>query len=309
MPLVSVVIPTYRRPDNLLRAVRSALAQTMADLEVVVVVEPDDDMALPALATIDDPRVRAVMSPAKRGPAPARDLGALSGVGRWLAFLDDDDEWQPQKLEKQIAITGADAKVIVMTLSRVVLPTGTIVQPTLPYDGSQPVDEWLFGRRTWLKGGEAMLQTSSLMVPRALFDALRFGSVRHEEWELVIRAVKLLGYALLTVPEPLVTYHAGNTVYPWRPSVAWIDSVRDLVSPRAYAGFCLTVALQHVHPPDRNRAARMLLGKALRNGRPTARQLFAFALIWLLPETLRHKLRVKLAGWRGGAARAPADQS
>jgi len=62
-----------------------------------------------------------------------------------------------------------------------------------------PYDEWLFGRRSWFQGGESMLQTSSLMVPRAMFDRLRFGEARHEEWELAIRAVKQLGFPMVTV--------------------------------------------------------------------------------------------------------------
>lgn len=306
MPLVSVVIPTYKRADDLLRAVRSALAQTLTDIEVIVVVEPDDAGARPALATVADPRVCTIMSPAKRGPAPARDLGANSATGRWIAFLDDDDEWAPEKLSRQIDLAGDARDVIVMTLSNVVMPAGTVVHPTMPYDGTQPIDEWLFGRRTWLKGGEAMLQTSSLMVPRALFGELEFGTARHEEWELVIRAVKQLGYRLLTVPEPLVTYYTGNTQYPWRPSVEWIQSMRDVVTPRAYAGFCLTSAMQGVQTPDRNLAALTFLRTAFRHGRPTGRQLFAFALIWLLPEKLRHALRIKLSRFRSGRGRPPA---
>lgn len=299
-PLVSVVIATYRRPLAIVRSVATALAQTMADLEILVVVERDDIETVTALAAITDSRLRHVVNPEKKGPAAARDFGAQKSLGHWLAFLDDDDEWLPTKLEKQLAAMPADGRAIGMTLSRVVGSQGVVVYPTLPYDGSEPIDEWLFGRRSWLKGGESMLQTSSLIMPRTLFDEVRFGQSRHEEWELVIRAVKQHGYTLITVREPLVVYYAGNP-YPWEPSALWVDSVRDLLSPRAYSGFCLTVATQGLAPRERNRATWIFLRKALRHGKPTAKQLFAFGMIWLFPDHVRHRIRAILG--RGRTAR------
>lgn len=297
MPLVSVIIATFRRPDALKRAMASSLAQTVADLEVVVVVERSDELSVAAVEEIGDPRVRLVVNPVRNGPGVARDFGAQSSSAVWLAFLDDDDEWSPDKLERQFAAVSDSGRRICTTLSRVVTDHGVFVRPTDPYEGQAPIDEWLFDRRFWLKSGASMLQTSSLLVPRALFDTLSFGKVRHEEWELVIRAVKEHGYDLVTVREPLVTYYAGN-LYPWRPSADWIDSVRELVSPRAYSGFCLTVATQGLTGPERNKACLTFLTQAFRHGRPTIRQLFAFGMIWLLPDGLRSRLRGGL-GRRG----------
>lgn len=294
MTLVSVVIPTFGRPALVSRAVRDALAQTHRELEVVVVVDGEDPATMGVLAAVSDPRLRVVVNAEKKGAGRTRDAGVDASRGRWIAFLDDDDEWDPAKLEKQLAAVGDDAMAICTTLARVVNDAGTLIRPTRPYDGSQAIDEWLFGRRTWLKTTDALLQTSSLLMPRGLFDHLRFGSVRHEEWELVIRAVKQHGYRLLTVREPLVTYYQGN-VYAWRRSVEWVDTVRDLLSPEAYSGFCLTVATQGVQPAERNLAMRTLLGQALRHGRPTAKQLFAFSLIWSVPDTVRHRLRAAVS--------------
>lgn len=297
MPLVSVVIATYKRPEALRRAIDTVLRQTVGDLEVVVAVESDDTVSVPAIAAIGDPRVRHVVMPRRGGPGPARDLGARSSTGKWIAFLDDDDEWLPEKLGRQLAAM-PDDRCIGMTLTRITTPNGVFVHPRVVYEGDGPIDEWLFDRKSWLKGGEGMLQTSSLIVPRALFDLLGFGSARHEEWEFAIRAVKQHGYRLVTVREPLVVYHAGGR-YPWRGSAEWIDSVRDLVTKRAYSGFCLTVATQGLVPRERNLAFVTLLGMAFRNGRPTGRQLFAFLLIWVLSENLRHRIRLFLAARRG----------
>jgi glycosyltransferase involved in cell wall biosynthesis len=292
---MSVVIATYKRPERLLRAVHCVLAQTVSDLELIVVCERDDGASVEALATVADPRVRTLINPVKAGPGVARDLGARTAAGRWVAFLDDDDEWLPAKLERQLAV--ADDDTIVMTLSNVVTPAGIFVRPGRPYAGDEPIDEWLFARRSWFRGGESMLQTSSLMMPTRLFDQLGFGAVRHEEWELVIRAVKLHGYQLVTVREPLVNYYTGS-VYPWYPSVEWVETMVGVLSPRAISGFCLNVATQGVSSADRNKAFYTFAKTAFSLGRPDARQMFAFALIWVVPDTLRERIRALLRSRR-----------
>lgn len=294
MSAVSVVIATYRRPEAIIVAVACALRQTFSDLEIVVVVESDDQLTTEALANINDARVRHVVNPVKRGPAAARDFGVKQSRSKWIAFLDDDDQWDSDKLEQQFSALAGNESSICMTLSRVVSSNDTVIRPTQPYDGSTPIDEWLFDRKTWLKTSQSMLQTSSLLVPRAVFDHIEFGTSRHEEWELVIRAVKQLGYRLVTVNKPLVTYHAGN-LYPWRSSVEWIDSAHDLLTPKACAGFCLTVATQGLRAPERNRAIWTFFGRAFRYGKPTAKQLLAFSLIWIMPDTVRHRLRALLS--------------
>jgi GT2 family glycosyltransferase len=267
------------------------LAQTFSDIELIVACEKDDAATVEALATVADPRVRLVVNPIKSGPGIARDLGARAAAGHWVAFLDDDDEWLPAKLERQLAV--AKDETIVMTLSNVVTPAGIFVRPARPYAEDEPVDEWLFARRTWFRGGDSMMQTSSLMMPALLFGKLGFGSARHEEWELVIRAVKQHGYRLVTVREPLVTYYTGG-MYPWRTSVDWVETMTGLLSPRAVSGFCLNVATQGLAPVERNRAFLTLLRTAFRLGRPEARQLLAFFLIWTIPDSLRDRLRAAL---------------
>ncbi|WP_293884359.1 glycosyltransferase family 2 protein [Sphingomonas sp.] len=304
MPLVSVVIPTFGRPELVCRAVVGSLAQTLSDIEVIVVVDGVDPPTNAALALLKDDRLRVINHDGKRGAGQARDTGADAATGQWIAFLDDDDEWLPTKLAAQVAIAPPEPAVI-MTLSKVVSSTGTFVRPAEIYDNVMPVDEWLFDRRTWLKGGQSFLQTSSLMFPAALFKLARFTDTKqHEEWELVIRAVKQHGYRLVTVPEPLVIYYVPEArkslsrTYTWRQSIAWAVGMRSVLTPRAFSGFCLTVVAQMAASTGNREAFGPLFTNAARAGRPTLKQLFAFAFFFVSPETLRRRIRAGMQAER-----------
>ena len=102
MPTVSVVIPTYDRADVLPRAMDSALGQTVADLELVVVDDGSTDDTEAVVADYDDDRVRYVAHERNRGANVARNTGVEAADGEYVAFLDSDDEWKPTKLERQL---------------------------------------------------------------------------------------------------------------------------------------------------------------------------------------------------------------
>jgi glycosyltransferase involved in cell wall biosynthesis len=102
MPTVSVVIPTYRRPPLLRRAVASVLAQTVDDFEIVVVDDASDESTRGVVRSFGDRRIKYMRHQANLGVASARNTGILNSAGRFIAFLDDDDEWLPEKLELQV---------------------------------------------------------------------------------------------------------------------------------------------------------------------------------------------------------------
>jgi GT2 family glycosyltransferase len=301
LPDVSVVIPTIGRPALLARAVASVLAQTLRDLELLVVIDGDDPASLDALAKIADPRLRVLVNATSLHVAGTRNRGVAESTGRWVAFLDDDDEWLPEKLAKQRALAGDDDTAVVMTLSRVVTPRGDYVWPRARYDNAEPLDDYLFDRRSWFKG-HAFIQTSSLLMPRALFERVRFGAARqHEDWEMLIRLVKREGARILTVPEPLVVHLAEHDRpslsqrYPWQQSLAWLDALGDLITPRAYSGFCLTILAPQPARYGQYGALWPLLTRAFTRGSPTLRQLAMFVAVWLVPMQARQAIRKLLS--------------
>jgi len=95
-PRVSVVIPTRLRPALVPRAVRSALAQALTDIEVVVVIDGPDPDTREVLAAIADPRLRIVELERSGGAPAARNVGVDHARAAWTALLDDDDEWLPE---------------------------------------------------------------------------------------------------------------------------------------------------------------------------------------------------------------------
>ena len=295
-PTVSVIIPTTRRPDLVGRAVRSVLAQTMADLEVIVVVDGPNPETIATLSGIEDKRLRVLQNAHPAGAGAARNLGAAQGQGAWLAFLDDDDEWLPEKLERQLAFAGDD-EVLVSCRSRVVTPHATYVWPSRPYDGRMPIDDYLFDRKTLFRGA-SLLQTSSYLLPRRLFERTQFGTSRqNEDTTLLLRVTKQAGARIVMTPETLVVLHAEQareslgSSYDWREMLAWADSSRALLTKRAYSGFCLIYLGSQAARHADYAGFPLLLWRAVSRGRPTLAQLLPFLAFWVLPIGLRRRIR------------------
>ncbi|MDO4243415.1 MAG: glycosyltransferase family 2 protein [Actinomyces sp.] len=113
-PLVSVIIASFNAEQHISETLSSVLAQTMSDLEVLVVDDASRDCTrtITEAAARTDPRIRTFTQPANRGAALARNRGLAHATGRYIAYLDSDDLWMPEKLERQIAFmsdTGAGA--------------------------------------------------------------------------------------------------------------------------------------------------------------------------------------------------------
>lgn len=101
-PLVSIIIPAYNAEKTVRNAVDSVLRQTITDLEVIVVDDASTDGTSQTVNTIADPRVRLLQAQKNSGPSASRNLGIRDARGCWLAFLDADDEYTPDRLEQLI---------------------------------------------------------------------------------------------------------------------------------------------------------------------------------------------------------------
>jgi glycosyltransferase involved in cell wall biosynthesis len=312
-PTVSVIIPTYRRADVVTRAVLTALGQTLDSIEVIVVVDGRDDPTLRALGQLDDSRLRIAVPEKHLGGSGARNIGAEYAHGCWLAFLDDDDEWLPRKLELQLAAARTSALRWPIVSCRLIERSnaGDRLWPRrLPRSG-EPIADYLFCRGSLL-GGEGFLQTSTIFGSKDLFRKVPFRDLRiNQDLDWVLRASALpeAGVVFAGGGEPLVIWDDRDdrprvsTETHWHHSLRWIRENRHLVSPRAYASFLLTwLSLQASKGADWDDFV-LILDEAFRFGRPSWLSLAVHAAHWVVPHPVRMALSAVLSrrqgGWRG----------
>jgi glycosyltransferase involved in cell wall biosynthesis len=299
---VSAVIPTRNRPHLVLRAVRSALAQTYEDLEVIVVVDGPDPATSNALATIGDDRLRVIILPQSQGAQTARNTGIEAAQGDWIALLDDDDEWLPEKTELQIerAQSSEFRYPIISSQFFFRTPDYELVWPRRqPYE---PLSEYLLARNS-LSMGEGLLSTITLFFPKDLFRYVSFTPdlKRCQEVDWVLRASRQDGAGIEFIPQPLAVANQAaerasiTTVPDWRISLEWVESVREIITARAYASYiAITVTSQAARQGDWS-AFFFLLRRILTRGAPKTRDLAFFLSVWCVPRKLQ--LAVRKAGW------------
>jgi len=126
-PLVSVIIPTFNRAAWVREAVDSVLAQTFQDFELIVVDDGSTDTTAEGLGPYGD-RLRTIVQ-ARQGVSAARNRGLEMAVGEWLAFLDSDDLWLPQKLETQVDFLNRNPQAEICQTEEIWIRNGRRVNP------------------------------------------------------------------------------------------------------------------------------------------------------------------------------------
>lgn len=106
-PVVSVIIPTRNRAKLLPRAIDSILAQTFKDFEIIIIDGHSSDDTSNVINGYSDKRIRYYLQEIQKNGAQATNEGIAKANGKYIAFLDDDDEWLPEKLEKQVSLMDA----------------------------------------------------------------------------------------------------------------------------------------------------------------------------------------------------------
>ena len=100
--LISIIIPTYNGSKNIKRALTSVLNQTYPNIEIIVVDDASTDNTIEVVNSIKDKRIKLLRHTTNRNGSAARNTGIRASKGEYIAFLDDDDEWLPEKLSRQL---------------------------------------------------------------------------------------------------------------------------------------------------------------------------------------------------------------
>lgn len=103
-PTVSVIIPTYNRASLIEKPIKSILAQTFQDFEIVVVDDCSTDNTEEVVKAFNDRRINYFRHQKNQGAGVSRNTGIANSASKYVAFLDSDDEWLPEKLEKQVTL-------------------------------------------------------------------------------------------------------------------------------------------------------------------------------------------------------------
>ena len=201
-PLVSVIIPTYNRVEMVRQALASVEAQTFRDFEIVVVDDGGTDDTFEALAA--DRELRVLRHPHRRGVAAARNTGVTAARGEWLAFLDSDDLWLPDKLARQISWLERQPELLICQTEETWVRRGVRV--------NKPATHRQVAGRIFLPSlGRCMISPSAVMLHRRLlndhgaFDATLPAA---EDYDLWLRLT--WRYEVGLVNEPLVIKRGGH---------------------------------------------------------------------------------------------------
>jgi glycosyltransferase involved in cell wall biosynthesis len=249
MPRVSVIIPVYNGAATVARAIDSVLAQTFTDREIVCVDDGSRDASLEVLAGCE-PRVR-VLHQSNRGPSAARNLGVRNSSGGLIGFLDADDLWHPEFLERTVAVLDREpACAMVYTDLAIADSTGRDLHARLIGERAVPTVEDML-TSLW------PILPSSVLIRRAAFErAGGFPEALHAFEDvyfwLLVREIGEFRY----LSEPLATWRFSLFPDPLKPGGGQEEAgrvfERMVLERYGRSG--------HLHVTGRRRAPRSILG-------------------------------------------------
>ena len=207
------MITTRDRPALLARALGGVLAQTGGDLEVIVVSDGPSAADAAIVAEAGDPRAAHASTPSPAGcPAPARNLGIGRARGALIAFCDDDDVWEPVKLERQLAALARNpAAVLCFTGLRNIDTDGRDLgvrkAPPLSYD-ADPIRGYMSIPGYYIAPSSVLVRREALAAAGPFHED--YGLRGREDAEFLMRLAWKTGRPFCRVEEPLVRYRVSN---------------------------------------------------------------------------------------------------
>jgi glycosyltransferase involved in cell wall biosynthesis len=237
MPRFSVIVPVYNRAGTVLPTLQSVRDQTFEDFECIVVDDgsADGDQLLAVVDGLNDPRFRYVRRENGGGGA-ARNTGIDEAKGDFVAFLDSDDRWLPEKLERD-AEAGAPGRIVFSPV--LVERDGRVVDtvPRIAPREEEPIAEYLACR-----GG--FTQTSTLVLANDLARSVRFDETiafgQDTDFAIRLFAAGAKFHILVEPQTVMIDDEADGRLSrssDWRASLAWLDRSKLLMTRRAYLAY------------------------------------------------------------------------
>tara|TARA_Y100000746_G_scaffold231327_1_gene244888 strand:- start:293 stop:1129 length:837 start_codon:yes stop_codon:yes gene_type:complete len=199
---VSVVIPTYNRKHTLTRAIESILTQTIKPLEIIIVDDGSDDGTREWIKE-EYPFIQ-YLNQNNSGVSASRNRGIFSANGNWIAFLDSDDEWIPEKLERQLSILRSDKEAVFCHTNEIWIRNGTRVNQMKKHEkyGGYIFEKCLDMCR---------ISPSSSIIKKEVFDHIGYfdeSLIVCEDYDLWLRIAA--HYKVLFLDQPLIKKYGGH---------------------------------------------------------------------------------------------------
>jgi hypothetical protein len=259
------------------------LAQTYPELDVVVVVNGPDSATEKMLGGIADQRLRAIIFPVPVGGAKARCLGVMAAWGDWIAFMNDEDEWLLEKTMVQMEMARNSKYLYPIVTSQFIVrpsPENLAVPRTVPFQGVNDIEH----ARDRSAYPEGLLSTITMLFPKDLYTHVQFhrGPGHDQDLDWMLRMIDHAGAGIEFVGEPLaVRQTAGqdsgaSVAVDWKSSFEWLETVRETITRRAYAGFITSRVAPQAARQGAWRELPFLLNRMLTYGAPTAHDIRLF---------------------------------
>jgi glycosyltransferase involved in cell wall biosynthesis len=246
--------------------------------------------------------LRVIELPERVGGSDARNRGVETAEGEWIALLDDDDEWLPEKTEIQMALARNSSFRYPIVSSRLILRTSKGDRICPGHIPSSPICEYLFVRSP--DYGDGFISTITLLFPKELYQMVPFksGLPRNQDFDWVLRATRQESAGLEFAPQPLAIWHRAerrksvSTTANWQGSYEWIRSIRDTITPRAYASFITLHIGWQAAAQQAWGSFIPLLREARSKGELKPADLVRYTGFWLVPTSVRSTFKTILSG-------------
>jgi len=298
-PLVSVVIPTRNRQQLLARSLASASNQTYKNIEIIVVIDGPDPATVDYLTTVPDARLRVVPLKENVRGGEARNIGVRTATGSWIAFLDDDDEWLPMKVEQQVLAAqraGPEINFIACRWDARFAHDRKILPSRFP----TPQEDW----SEYIYVGRDTIPTTCYLVSRDLMLEMPFlkGLLFNQDIDWLLRVQWLGKLHPIWLEEAYVIYYGDDNrprtskVQNWKFAYDWARSnLGTLLSQKAFAHCILVACLPRARKaPGAIRIVPSLFKDVVRLGKVTPGYCIHFAVCSLFGYGLKDRLRSTL---------------
>jgi len=246
-PLVSVVIPTYNRENQITTTVTSVLNQTYPNFEIIIIDDASNDRTVAVAKSINDPRIEVIKLPKNTGGTLPRNIGIAKSKGKYIALLDSDDEWDSQKLEKQLDfIKDVDTERFLCFTDLILFDSeGEELKSNTPLPSARDIMDYIFIDNN-------CVQTSSFLFPNQLGKEVLFDTnvQKHQDWDFCLR-LREAQTKFYHLPEPLIRYNQENLAgkitsnNQYQLSIRWGEKVESYLSKEAFLAFQVRALFQY----------------------------------------------------------------